>query len=103
MKKIIVIALLIAQLSGVGFIKVVRSERLTARCLEHRQNKYIVVEVIRGKCIDNKGNGKTSDGYYISYKRVKGHRRGAKYTTYCIYANNNEVDDVALRFDVKRK
>lgn len=103
MRKAIAIALILMQLSGVGFIKVVRSEKLTARCLEHRQNKYIVVEVVKGKCLNNKGDGKTSDGYYISYKRVKGHKRGAKYTTYCVYANNNYVDDVAFRIDVKRK
>ena len=82
-------------------VKTVKSEKLTARQLEHRKNRYILVEVIKGKCLDNAGNGKTSDGYYISYKRVKGHKRGAKYTTYCIYANNNYIDDVAFRVDIR--
>lgn len=103
MKKIIAIALLMAQLAGIGFVKVVPSEKLTARCLKHRQNKYIVVEVTKGKCLNSKGDGKTSDGYYISYRKVKGHKRGVRYTTYCVYGNNNAVDDVVFRFDVKRK
>ena len=103
MRRAIAIALLMVQLSGAGFVKVVQSDKLTARCLEHRKDKYIVVEVIKGKCLDRKGNGRTSDGYYISYKRVKGHKRGVKYTTYCVYANNNYIDDVLFRFDVRRK
>ena len=103
MKKAIAIALIMMQLTGAGFIKVVRSEKLTARCLEHRKNKYIVVEIVDGKCLNKKGDGRASDGYYISYRRVKGHKRGVKYRTYCVYANNNYIDDVAFRIDVKRK
>lgn len=84
-------------------VKVVKSEKLTAHRLEHRKDRYILVEVVKGKCLNSKGDGKTSDGYYISYSKVKGHKHGIKYTTYCVYANNNYVDDVAFRFDVKRK
>ena len=80
-------------------VKVVKSEKLTAGTLEHRKGKYILVEVVKGKCLNAKGDGKTSDGYYISYSRVKGHKRGAKYTTYCVYADNNYIDDVAIRAD----
>lgn len=83
-------------------VKVVKSEKLTAHTLEHRKNKYVLVEVVKGKCVNDNGDGRTSDGYYISYKRVKGHKRGAKYTTYCIYANNNYIDDVAFRVDIRR-
>ena len=75
---------------------------LTAKTLETRKNRCIVVEVIDGKCINGKGDGKTSDGHYISYKRVKGHKRGAKYTTYCVYGNNNYIDDVVIRADFRR-
>lgn len=84
-------------------VKVIESEKLTAKQLEHRKNKYILVEVVKGKCLNKKGDGRTSDGYYISYKYVKGHKRGDKYRTYCVYANNNYIDDVAFRLDVKRK
>lgn len=80
-------------------VKVVKSEKLTARTLEHRKGKYILVEVIKGNCLNAKGDGRTSDGYYISYSRVKGHKRGAKYTTYCVYADNNYIDDIAIRAD----
>ena len=79
-------------------VKVVNSGKLTAKTLEHRKNKYIVVEVIRGKCVDVKGNGRTSDGYYISYKSIE-YERGARYMTYCVYANNNYVDDIVIRAD----
>ena len=80
-------------------VKVVKSEKLTAGTLEHREGKYILVEVVKGKCLNAKGDGKTSNGYYISYKYVKGHKRGAKYTTYCVYADNNYIDDITIRAD----
>ena len=83
-------------------VKFIKSGKLTTKQLTHRRNKYIIVEVINGKCIDSKGNGKTSAGYYISYKGVKGHKKGAKYTTYLIYANNNSIDDIAIRIDIKK-
>lgn len=83
-------------------VKVVKSEKLTARTLEHRRDKYIIVEVVNGKCINSKGDGKTSDGYYISYKRVKGHKAGNRYKTYCVYGNNNGVDDVVIRADYRK-
>ena len=83
-------------------VKVVKSGKLTAKKLKSRKGKYIVVEVINGKCLDSKGSGKTSDGYYISYKRVKGHGRGKNYTTYCIYGNNNSIDDVVIRVDFRK-
>ena len=83
-------------------VKVVKSEKLTAHTLEHRKSRYVLVEVSTGKCTNDNGDGRTSDGYYISYKRVKGHKRGIRYTTYCIYANNNYIDDIAIRVDIRR-
>lgn len=83
-------------------VKVVKSEKLTARTLTSRKGKCILVEVVEGKCINSKGDGKTSDGYYISYSRVKGHKRGAKYTTFCVYGDNNYEDDVVIRADIRR-
>lgn len=80
-------------------VKVVKSEKMTARTLEHRKDRYILVEIVKGKCLNAKGDGKTTDGYYISYSKVKGHKRGAKYTTYCVYANNNYIDDIRIRAD----
>lgn len=82
-------------------VKVIKSEKLTIRQLENRRGKYILVEVINGKCLDSRGNGKTSDGYYISYGNVNNHRKNAKYRTYCIYGNNNYIDDVIARADFR--
>lgn len=104
MKRIIAVLILAATIATAGMpIKFVNSESLTGKRLAHRKGKYVVVEVIRGKCIDRKGNGRTRGGDYISYKRVRGHRKGARYTTYCVYANNNSIDDIVFRVDVSRK
>ena len=83
-------------------VKVVESSKLTEHRLTGRYNKYILVERIKGKCINNSGDGRTSDGYYISYKRVKGHKAGRKYTTYAIYDNSRYVDDIIGRCDYRR-
>lgn len=84
-------------------VKVVKSENLTYKKIVNRNNKYILVEKINGKCINKKGDGKTTDGYYISYKSVKNHKKGGKYTTYCIYDNNRYEDDIIARIDYRRK
>lgn len=83
-------------------VKVVKSEKLTLNKITRRAGKYILIETINGKCINKRGDGRTSDGHYISYKRVKGHRKGAKYTTYLIYADNAIEDDITTRTDVRR-
>ena len=83
-------------------VKVVKSDRLTAGTLTSRRNNCIVVEVIKGKCLNKRGDGKTTRGDYISYGRVKGHKKGAKYTTYAVYGNNNSIDDVVVRIDSRR-
>ena len=84
-------------------VKVVKAEKLTVGKVTRRAGKYILVEKINGKCINKRGDGRTSDGYYISYKRVKGHRKGAKYTTYLIYADNNIEDDITTRIDKRTR
>lgn len=84
-------------------VRMYREEELTESDLTGRYNKYIIVEVIDGTCINNKGDGITDTGYYISYKRLKSHKKGRKYTTYCIYDNSRYIDDVIGRFDKRRK
>lgn len=83
-------------------VRLIKSADITEKRLASRAGKYIVVEVIDGKCIANGGDGRTVGGDYISYKRVKGHKRGKRYTTYCVYGNNNSPDDIVIRADVKR-
>lgn len=81
---------------------VVDSEDVYPQFVWERKNNYILVEVIKGECLNDEGDGETSDGYYISYKRVKGHEAGARYETYCIYANNNGEDDIRYRVDYRK-
>lgn len=83
-------------------VRMYREEELDAELVEGRNNKYILIEVIEGKCINNKGDGITDCGFYISYKRLN-FKKGRKYKTYCIYENNSYIDDVKARFDKRRK
>lgn len=82
-------------------VYVVNSEEVYGQFLRERKNNFIVVEVIKGECVNDEGDGVTTDGYYISYKRVDGHEAGARYTTFCVYANNNYEDDVLYRIDYR--
>ena len=83
-------------------VRIIDSSKLTERRIINRHNKYILVERIKGTCINSKGDGKTTAGYYISYKGVAGHKAGRKYTTYAIYDNTKYSDDVIERFDLRR-
>lgn len=74
------------------------SEQVNYELVAHRKNRFILVERIYGECINNKGDGRTTDGYYISYRCID-YEVGAKYTTYCVYANNNGEDDIVIRAD----
>lgn len=80
-------------------IKVVSEKKCTAKRISRRYGRYILVMKIKGKCIDNNGNGRTSGGYYISYK---GANKGDKFTTYAIYENSKYIDDISIRADIKR-
>jgi len=84
-------------------VKVIKEENVNYNLLVSRENNFILVEKIKGKCINKKGDGRDSLGYYISYKGVKGHKKGGKYTTYCVYDNNQYEDDIIGRMDYKRK
>ena len=91
----------------VGTIKV--EENFSNRQLTHRMEKaQILVEEIYGTCIDSKRNGRTVDGYYISYRPERGIwkgkdvpiRKGDKVKTVLIYSPYTDwEDDVIARFD----
>lgn len=83
-------------------VKSIKAGKVTRKTIIRRAGKYILVEVVTGKCINNRGDGVTSDGHYISYKRVKGHRKGTKYTTYMIYGDSTAEDDITARIDIRR-
>lgn len=87
---------------------VIDCDKLTEKMLLHRSNKkhhIMYIERIIGKVTDNKKNGKVLNppvdgGYYISYKSVKGARKGDLIVTYCVYnPYSNYDDDVIERWD----
>ena len=80
-------------------VKVVAEKKCTAGKVNKRRGHYILVEKISGKCIDNKGNGKTSAGYFIRYGNAC---KGDKFTTYAVYADSKYIDDITIRVDRKR-
>ena len=88
--------------------KVIDCNDLTEKMLTHRSSKkrhIMYIERIIGKVTDNKKNGKVLNppkdgGYYISYKNVKGARKGDTIITYCVYnPYSNWDDDVIERWD----
>ena len=95
----------IVKKSHIGQIEEYWSEDLTFDILEKRQHTgTIIVEKIIGTVIDKKKNGKimgAEAGHdYISYKRVKGAKKGDTILTICIYnPDNGYCDDILERFD----
>lgn len=79
-------------------VKVLEEKRITAATLERRAGRYILVEKINGRCLDNCGNGRTSGGYYISYRGIDS-SKGERFTTWCVYEDNSYCDDIAIRMD----
>lgn len=67
----------------------------------HRKGKgYYIVEKFQGTAL-NKYIGRDPNGYYTSYKYVKGVRKGSKVITYLVYCRScNEPDDIVARYDV---
>lgn len=67
----------------------------------HRKGKgYYLVEKFQGTAL-NKYIGRDPNGYYTSYKYVKGVRKGSKVITYLVYCRGcNEPDDIIARYDV---
>ena len=67
----------------------------------HRKGKgYYLVEKFQGTAL-NKYIGRDPNGYYTSYKYVKGIHKGSKVITYLVYCRHcNEPDDIVARYDV---
>ena len=93
---------------NVPITRVIDSNDLTENMLTHRSSKkrhIMYIERIIGKVTDNKKNGKVlnpskDSGCYISYKSVKGARKGDLIVTYCVYnPYSNYDDDVIERWD----
>ena len=61
---------------------------------------YYLVEKFQGTAL-NKYIGRDPNGYYTSYKYVKGVRKGSRIITYLVYCRHcNEPDDIVARYDV---
>ena len=87
----------------IGVIREYYSENLTAEILENRGDD-IVIEKIIGTVTNKKKDGRiygADQGHnYISYRRVKGARKGDTILTICIYTpGNSYTDDICERFD----
>ena len=87
-------------------IKFISTQKLTYNQLISRKKSNILyVELIIGKQIDKKGNGRilnTDPNYnYISYRKEP-FNKGDKIRTYCIYNPYTDwEDDISERFDEK--
>lgn len=89
-----------------NYIRILQTDEVTNKVLTNRKNRYIVIEITIGKVLNNNKDGKvlnTKDRYYnyISYKGIKGIKKNDKIVTITVYANNNEEDNIAIRFDKK--
>lgn len=87
-----------------NYIRILQTDEVTNKVLTNRKNRYIVIEITIGKVLNNNKDGKvlnTKDRYYnyISYKGIKGIKKNDKIVTITVYANNNEEDNIAIRFD----
>lgn len=82
-------------------VKFVSTRKLTATMLGYRRQKSIIyVEIDNGTVINRKKEGIDEMGYYVSYKKVKGARKGSKVLSYFIYdPNNNFMDAIEGRCD----
>lgn len=83
-------------------VKFINSDKLTYKKLVNRKkDKIIYVEITTGYLMDKKGNGITSDGYYISYKGIDDSLKvGACIRTYCVFNPfNTYEDDIIFRTD----
>jgi hypothetical protein len=80
-------------------VKVVNEKKVTAKTLNNRRGRYILVEKMSGKCISKKGDGRTTVGHYIRYKNAD---KGDKFTTYAVYGDSRYIDDISIRVDIER-
>ena len=68
------------------------------KLVSHRKGK-ILVEIVEGTVLDNKGNGKDSMGYYVGYNKSQ-FKKGDRVQSIFVYnPENNYIDDVVFRCD----
>ena len=88
----------------VGRVREYWCEDLTGEILEKRGDD-IIIEKIVGTVINNKLDGRIMNAAnpkynYISYRSVKGAKKGDTILTICIYnPGNSYCDDIEVRYD----
>ena len=86
----------------VYYVKDKKDLKKLDKALEKRNGK-IIIEIINGKVINKKGDGKDSCGYYIHYN-TKEFKKGDKVQSVFVYnPNTNYIDDILYRIDTKIK
>lgn len=85
-----------------GKVKIVPERKLTEKMLLRRKGKTLYIERIVGKVINNRLDGRTSEGHYISYRSLRGKvTKGDVIVTYCIYNPFTRwIDDIDERYDI---
>lgn len=85
-----------------GKVKIVNGNQLTEHKLIKRKNRVLYIERIVGQVVNKRLDGRTSDGYYISYKSLKGKaHKGNVVITYCVYnPYTHWIDDINERYDI---
>lgn len=85
----------------IGVVREYYTEELSYDLLTNRGDDIIIEKTI-GIVMDNRKNGKilgAKEYNYISYRNVKGCRKGDTILTICIYAPGSGEDDIVERFD----
>ena len=86
-------------------VRFVNTNNLTYNMLSKRKGRVLYIEIINGKVINNKKDGRVetrSSFNYISYRGTK-FRKGDRVRTYCVYNPFcNAEDDIQYRFDERR-
>ena len=85
-----------------GKVKLVPERKLTVRMLEKRKNRTLYIEKITGCVLNNRLDGRTTNGNYISYRSLKGKvHKGDVIITYCVYnPYTHWIDDIDERYDI---
>lgn len=85
-----------------GKVKLVPERKLAVHMLEKRKNRILYIEKVTGRVLNNRLDGRTTNGNYISYRSLKGKvRKGDVVITYCIYnPYTHWFDDIDERYDV---
>lgn len=86
--------------SELNFPKIIikHDDEISYELLTHRKEQnLIIISYLWGEVVDNNGNGKDEDGYYIYYPNIS---KGKKVLTMFSYdPNSNAIDDVIYRCD----